>query len=58
MLVCYGSMLYVFLTNIYVAEVIPFSLSEIIHDLNLLECGVILGSRLIPGLEDENIVLV
>ena len=31
------------LTNIYVAEIIPFGLSEIIHDVNLLEFIVIAG---------------
>ena len=45
------------LINIAVAEMIPFSLSEIIHDFNFLGCGVILGGVLIPGSEDKNLSL-
>ena len=36
------------MNNIDVSEVIPFVLSEIIHDFNLLECKVLAGVILIP----------
>ena len=46
-----------FLSNKDVLEVIPFSVSEIIHDLNLLECGALMGGILTLGSEDEYLVL-
>ena len=47
-----------FITNIAVPEMIPYSLIDIINYLNLLECGVLVGRILIPGSEDDNLVLV
>ena len=46
------------MTNRAVAEMIPFSLSNIFHHVNLLECVVLVGVILIPGAEDEHLVLV
>ena len=46
------------MTNITVAEVIPFYFSPIIHDFKLLKRRVLTGFTLIPGSEDDNLVLV
>ena len=44
-----------FQTNIAVAEVIPFCLSEIINDFNLLEVKMLFMEILKPVPEEENL---